>query len=461
MRSTSVIIAFFLSVVIYAQNNQQVHIYNDESIKLNKHVSTFITDEMLSGTAAYALMESSKLKQLRETQNPGMTLNKSYWIYFELFNHQPESDFILEVDYPQLDYLRLFEVGPLDSLLLIAETGDRFLFEDRPILYRNFAFPIALQEGKGKAFLLHIDKRSSAVRFPLTLYTKTAFWEMYNRDTIFYGFCFGVLSIIVIISLLTSVKLKMSIFMWYGLYVLTFGLRSFAKLGYGYQYLIPDFPELNTHFFPFTTQLSMGFLILYIQHYFHTKVYLPRFNQWMKVLVWMLLIFSVIWVAFPSFVVAQAPLLIPTRYAALLLIIAFAYTSALMHLKIDRFKAQVFLLGYSMFFLGIISQIMIEYGVIKDSFIPLDPLFLAFFIEIGVLSYAMIVYILNTFKEKQALAHSNKTLSKKVEELKAAQEETDSYLVLKSKAVIDTNHIKYIRADDHYVEFYLTQKKQP
>ncbi|SNS84589.1 LytTr DNA-binding domain-containing protein [Ekhidna lutea] len=445
---------------VFAQ--QKLILEGDEGVfNINPHTQVFSTQDSLEGSKAWQLIKEGKLTPLSEKVNPGIS-NAAYWIYIPLKNNLPQSEaFYLEVDYAQLDYMQLYEIVD-DSAVRLYETGDRFVFSQRPVQYRNFTFPISIKEGEEKEYLLNIDKRKSAVRFPLTLYTTNSFWTMYNKETIFYGFCFGTLALVILISLLVGIRLSMPIFLWYALYVLTFGLRCFAKLGYGYQYITSGLPEFNTHFFPFTTQLSMVFLIMYIQQYFNTVKNLPVFHRVMDGILLLFIVSSIVWVLFPGFIISFGPVLISMRYVVVCTIIVFAYYSAFQHLKINSFRAKMFLLGYSMFFLGVFSQILMEYGAIDRSLVPGDPLFAGFFMEIGVLSYAMVVLIVNIVREKNTLSSDNEKLQNNLENLKEKSKATEnSYVVLKTKALLDPKRIKYIQADDHYLEFYLIDKERP
>ncbi|MEO9485194.1 MAG: 7TM diverse intracellular signaling domain-containing protein [Ekhidna sp.] len=428
---------------------------------INDYVLVSSTEDTLDGQTAWNKILRGDIELLSESTNPGIT-NSAFWIQIPIVNNSDVEDFYLEVDYPQLDYLQLYEVSK-DSAIHLYETGDRFEFNLRPVQYRNFAFPVSIRRGDSIRLLFNVDKRNSATRFPLTLYSEISFYRMYNQEAIFYGFCFGFLALVVLLSIIVGIRLKMQIFIWYSLYVLTFGLRCFAKLGYGYQFITSDYPELNTHFFPFTTQLAFVFLIMYIQRYFDTKKTMPRFNSVMNYLLGLFFVSSIVWVIFPSFIVSVAPALISMRYAVVVAVIAFAYSSATNYLKIDVLRARAFLVGYSVFFLGVFSQILMEYGAIDSSLIPGDPLFVGFFIEVGVLSYAMMAILVSIIKEKNKLVIVNAQLKNLADKLQheSKEEEESPYVVLKSKAVVDAHRIRYIQSDDHYLEFYLNDKERP
>jgi len=95
---------------------------------VNEFVNVFTTTDTLSGQSAWTGIKNNQLKELTETTNPGMT-NSAFWIQIEITNNHAETEFYLEVDYAQLDYLQLFEIVN-DSARLLSETGDRYVFNE-------------------------------------------------------------------------------------------------------------------------------------------------------------------------------------------------------------------------------------------------------------------------------------------------------------------------------------------
>lgn len=448
---------------LFVQNTtaqEVIPFYGSHEGRINDFVEVYHTPDTLKGQEVWSGIQSGDIEKIKQKVNPGIT-SSAFWVVATVANFNEKEELYLEIDYAQLDYLHLYQISN-DSAFSLFETGDKFPFEDRPVQYRNFTFPLKIQTGDTATYLLNIDKRLSAARFPMYLYSDASFWNMYNRETIFYGFCFGFLALVTLISLLVGIKLKMHIFLWYAGYVFTFGLRCFAKLGYGFQHITSNYPEFNTHFFPLTTQLAMVFLIMYIQRYFDTKMTMSRFHKLMDFWLWLFVISTVIWALFPGAIVAAGPILISMRYLIIISIIIFAYSGGINYLKIDAFRSRIFLVGYSLFFLGVLSQILIEYGAINSSLVPGDPLFAGFFFEVGVLSYAMVILLLDVVKEKNTLFISNQRLQGLVMELQEKDNEVEkAYVILKSKAVVDPHRIRYIQSDDHYLEFHLNDKKHP
>jgi hypothetical protein len=80
-------------------------------------------------------------------------------------------DWLLDVAFPTLDSVEFF--GPGGERLA---TGDRLPFTARPLLHRNFVFPVHLDEaGVGSAWLRIVSEGTLTV--PLRLWGHEAFWQ--------------------------------------------------------------------------------------------------------------------------------------------------------------------------------------------------------------------------------------------------------------------------------------------
>ena len=203
------------------------------------------------------------------------------------------------------------------------------------------------------------------------------------------------------------------------------------------------------------------FLIPYIQSFFQTKSILPVFHKVMTFIALFIGVGFLVWIAFPEDYLLAAPALISFRYVLLLLVIVFAYTAAIKSLRTRPFQSKMFLLGYTLFYIGIFSKVFGEYGWVDESKWVLDPIMIGFSIEIIALSIAMVAIITGIVKDREQLITANIELEKSVERLANKEVTNSTFIKLKSKAVIDLDQIRYIQSDDHYVEFHLLNQKHP
>lgn len=433
--------------------SSKTNIYN-----LNQVSRIFITRDTLSGNEAWTAIHKGKMEEIQPTINPGMNAkDQTFWLLFTIENQIENEEIYLEIDYPQLDYIQLLSLEG-DSVSLIYKTGDRFPFDSRPVFYRNFILPMKIANGKSKSFLLNVDKRSSAIRFPIEVYSSEISLSRISKENIYYGFYFGFFLLIFLVSLLVGLFLKRALFIWYSFYVLFFSLWIFSRLGFSYQYIIPNYPALNTHFFPVITSTAITFLILYVMSFFETKVTIPHFHKLMQGVLSFIISFFFIWALIPDQFLKFAPLLFFIKYTLTFLVIVFAYTAAINFLKIDAFRAKIFIGAYSMLFLGIASVIFGEYGLGKFTFL-IDPFMLGFMVEVIMLTFLMIRSVLKILSQKEELLEGNQHLALILKNTKKRKEA--SLFTLNSKAVINLSDLMYIKSDDHYLEFNFKNRDRP
>lgn len=201
-----------------------------------------------------------------------------YWILFTVRNETEAEDLMLELSYPQLDLTSLSLVEK-DSATMMYQTGDSFVFSQRPYLSHNFVFPMSIPKGETKTYLLNADKRNSAVRFPLRLYEEQAFEAKTEKERLYLTVYYVFLLLVVFVATLIGIALKKWVFIWYAVSVFFYALWLFTWQGFSYKYLTSSFPELNRHFLAFCSQMAVVSLLVLIQSYFETKTLMPNFTE--------------------------------------------------------------------------------------------------------------------------------------------------------------------------------------
>lgn len=146
---------------------------------INEHVSVYHTLDTLTGQQAWNAIRSNQLDETPKKVNPGMT-SSAYWVVINLTNSSNEEKLYLEVDYAQLDYLHLFQVVD-DSVISLYETGDRFPFEQRPVQYRNFAFPHKCSCRRYIYFYLKYRQATFGSKIPIASLFECLFLENVQR----------------------------------------------------------------------------------------------------------------------------------------------------------------------------------------------------------------------------------------------------------------------------------------
>lgn len=178
----------------------------------------------------------------------GFTAN-IFWIAFTVRNASSETrEKILEIDNPQIDWLYIYEIDSSGKVQEVAETGDKFLFAQRPLLHRNFAIPLAFNHAATTTILIKIDKRNSSLNFPVYLWDVNTFHEKTYNDNLWFGVFFGIILLCLAYAFMAFLFLRTALYGWYFALVLVSGLYLFTAHGFSFEYLYPTVLDFNSYF---------------------------------------------------------------------------------------------------------------------------------------------------------------------------------------------------------------------
>ena len=126
-------------------------------------------------------------------------------------------------------------------------------------------------------------------------------------------------------------------------------------------------------------------------------------------------------------------------------------------------KKNVIILGVSFAFsiLGAFGFILIEYGVVDQSFFIIDPVSAGLGIEILLLSIAMATRVKKISADANQLEADNQLLEKQNTAFKENQKISDSDEIKLNDTSILFSAIKFIESDGHELNFNLQNQDQP
>jgi hypothetical protein len=156
-------------------------------------------------------------------------------------------------------------------------------------------------------------------------------------------------------------------------------------------------------------------------------------------------------------------------YILIFCVFILAFIAAFKTYKTKRTNAIIFFIAFSFPVLGTIAYIGIEYGMIEESFFPLNPIFLGVGLEVVILSVAIINQFVKMDHQKVHFENEKSLLSSRNETLKELSYDlvrklntkSNPTILLKSKAILKIENIQYITSDGPYLEFFMTTKTSP
>ena len=398
-RSWSILLTAFCGFHLSAQQVPLSTSAPNQAITVNPYVEVYQTADSLSAEEVMARIRSGDLRQSENKTSPGFSRD-FFWIRFTLPGGQSGA-WVLELDNPHIDFVNLFEVKG-DEAQLVGRGGDKQAFGYRTEINRRYVFSIVMT-GQPREFLLMVDKRNASVSFPLRLWTGAAFRTYESTTNLLYGIYFGILVFVSAFSFVIGAGMRERNFLSYGIYVAIIGMYMFTQLGFSFQYLYPESSAFNNY-----SRVIFSFLLLITSMDFFSRLldirkYLPLLSKIYKIGWGFLGVVFVFWLSNRLLNPDYARYTILTLNILYVFIMAFFGSVFYVSLKTWRFqRGNVLLVMFAFFALmvGASIYILIEYGVVSESFFPVNPIIIGSVLEVLILSVSM-AYRVKTLNERK------------------------------------------------------------
>lgn len=203
--------------------------------------------------------------------------SSAHWLRFTLANNTPETQiFYLENIISWVDSIKLYQLMD-NGTYMVKEAGDQIAVKQRAIPHRNLVFNITLDAGEQNTYYLKVEGED-ALQLPLFLKTKKEFLEEDKIANYALGAFFGIILIMAVYNFFIFLYLKDTVYLWYTLYVIVYGLFSSSIEGTSLEFLWTEafyWGERSSNIF------LMGyffFITLFTRRFLETKKYLPKID---------------------------------------------------------------------------------------------------------------------------------------------------------------------------------------
>lgn len=232
-----------------------------------------------------ALLRGERDRMLQENQGRNFSFgisSSTYWLMFELSNNGLGDSFasmqrLLEVNYPPLDRITLYFFDSQGNLRQI-ESGDTLPFDSRPMAHTGYVFPLDINLGETRRFLLKVNSQGS-VRVPMTLWEPDYFHEQTRSLMLLHGIYFGIVALMFAYNLILYLFIRDQTYLYYIVYIaaLTFFQSNYS--GFAFQYLWPTQPQLNNLIIIYSILMVQIFATQFTRRVLDTATTQPRLDQ--------------------------------------------------------------------------------------------------------------------------------------------------------------------------------------
>ena len=307
----------------------------------------------------------------------------AYWLRLQL--HNPESrsmDWVLLIGNPLLDYLDAYG---LDGERVYS-AGDRRPFAARWIEHRQLLLPLHLAAGESRELILRMQTEGSA-NLSASLMTSATFNHHEQLMLLLQGLFFGALAAMFVYNLSIFIITRDRDYLWYSLFVASFGGYQFIQLGFALQWLWPQSLDWHQLSFPLSSAVATLFGTLFAYGVLDLKNASPRYTQIVRVLLggtWLAIALSL----FVPYGVAV--------FGSVALVIVCARLTCrftLLRWREGYKPARLFAIGWFVLITASLFSILSGTGLIANSLLTLHAQQIGGLIELGVFSIALAVRI--------------------------------------------------------------------
>jgi diguanylate cyclase (GGDEF)-like protein len=317
--------------------------------------------------------------------------SSAWWLRIDLAA-DPEAarDWLLDIAFPTLDNIEYFGPGGEHRV-----AGDRLPFAARPLLHRNFVFPVRLDEsGVGSIWLRVVSEGTLTI--PVRLWRHEAFWQESLSSYAMLSVYFGMLLALAAYNLLLWFSLRDHNYLTYVLFAISMAVGQLSLNGLGNQFLWPDWPVWGNLAFSTGFATTGFFGALFTRGFLETRRNLPRLDG------------AIIGLAGLFALCAVAPLLAPYRLAAIMTSltgVSFSLIAVVAGVRCWRAGqpgARVFILAWTALLLGVMVVGLRNLDLLPTTFISFYAIQIGSAVEMVLLSFALAERINDLQREKDA-----------------------------------------------------------
>ncbi|MBN2897017.1 MAG: GGDEF domain-containing protein [Campylobacterales bacterium] len=196
--------------------------------------------------------------------------DRVYWLRLKVEAQQAQELFnkIQTAWIDQVDFYVLQE----GRLVTHQRGGDHVGLEDFAYHSGGITFSHAIAAGVPQELYWRIEGKD-ALQIPLYLYSQKGFVKAQQAQSIMHGLMFGAMLLLALYAFSFFYLLRRKLYLYYGLYVLLFGLLNFSINGYARLYLWGDRIVFNELMYNLLMCGYMAFVALFARTFLETKRY--------------------------------------------------------------------------------------------------------------------------------------------------------------------------------------------
>lgn len=305
----------------------------------------------------------------------------SVWFRLAIANQDAAERWYLAINYPLIRRLEVyvFQSGERSAMF---QTGDRFEFAARPVLHRDFVFPLVIPASSDVTIYIRVSGPYS-IQMPLRLLDERAMVEQDSLMALAHGLFFGFVLVMSVYNLFLFLGTGERSYLFYVLFSVSIGMFQFVEQGFAYQLLWPQEVGLQNRATGLFILLSLLSSFFFVTHFLGVRSGasgLYRAFGAIAVIAFLLLL-TTPWLDEGIVLRAGVVLSVP---ACLLAMVGgwFSWRSG-------RPDARLFTIAWAVFLIGVLLLALNKLGVVPRNFFTEHGAEVGTVVELGLLALAL------------------------------------------------------------------------
>lgn len=354
------------------------------------------------------------IKSKWETPNYGYT-DSVFWVRFGLKNDRSGGDWLLEVDYPLTDRIELYIPSASEAGFTVKKAGDQYPFHEREFKHQNIIFPLPSDMSEESILYLRFESEGT-MQMPLNIWSPLAFLEKDHKERLLFGLYYGIILALFLYNLFLFFSLRDVNYLYYVLFIASYGFMQISLTGLAYEYLWPDMPWWSNKAIPLSIAFSVICVSKFSSSFLQARTHVPKINHLFNALMvsaGLVMIFSLV-----------GDYTLATTFAAglTMVFILVAMTAGIISWSKGYRLAKFFVIAWSIFMIGQFLYILQAFGVLPQNGVTVNGMYIGSAMELILLSLALADRI-NIIREEKEDAQ---TLA--IENLHTADKMKDEFL---------------------------------
>ena len=322
----------------------------------------------------------------------------AFWIRLDL-RYAPRQNaalrnWLLELAYPPMDHVELYQAGADGHFFRSQVTGDTLPYSHRVIRQNNFVFDIPFVPQQSQTLYLRVQSEGS-VQVPLTLWSSNAYLEAQPERLYVLGMIYGVLLGMLVYNLFIYLSVRDTSYLYYILYIASFGLYQVSVNGAGVEFLWPENPWWANAATPLLIGAAAFFGCQFSRSFLQTREHSRIFDWLLK----LLMLYGAVVVLMSLSASYGLALRLATLLALLFTVVIFC--AGVKAWWRGQRQARYFMIAWTAFLAGGVVNTLMVLGYLPNVFITMYSSQLGSALEVGLLSLALADRI-NAMREEQS-----------------------------------------------------------